>query len=396
MRSLVVLGGADGAITTLQAARRVGLRTICVDLRADAPAIPYADEFLNLSTRDIDRMAAVLSTRDDVAGVVSPASDVNLPAQFALAERLGLPSGLSPDALKASVDKGFFRDTCDRLGMPGPRFVQGTPAEVRAAASRLTYPVIVKPTDSSGGRGISVCHSPAELDQAVDEAVGPSAAGIVIIEEYLAGDHYAAEAIVADGNIVLFALGSRTLTAAPHFVTLQHQMPSPPELTDSVRAMLDQACTELGYRWGSLNADVLVTADGDIVLIELGARLGGNGSAELLGLVHGLDVTETFVRMAVGETVELRTGTGAHALFRAFGVDRPGKLVALLGAEEIRALPEVVELVVAASPGEHVEPYHRAGAKIAYVVLAAADPERLHSTLACVQSLLYAQVAEAL
>ncbi len=261
MSTLVVLGGADGAITTLQAARRVGVRTICVDMRADAPAIPYADEFLNISTRDVDRLAAVLSARSDIAGVVSPASDVNLPAQFALNERLGLPSGLSPDALKASVDKGFFRDTCDRLGMPGPRFVQGTPAEVKAAKG-LAYPLIVKPTDSSGGRGISVCYSPADLDLAVEKAVGPSAAGIVIAEEYLAGDHYAAEAIVADGKIVLFALGSRMLTPAPHFVTLQHQMPSAPDLTARVRAMLDEACTTLGYRWGSLNADVLVTPDG--------------------------------------------------------------------------------------------------------------------------------------
>jgi biotin carboxylase len=393
MSTLVVLGGADGAITTLQAARRVGLRTVCVDMRADAPAIPYADEFLNISTRDVDRLAAVLSARDDIAGVVSPASDVNLPAQYALTERLGLPSGLSRNALKASVDKGFFRDTCDQLGMPGPRFVQGTPAEVKAATG-LAYPLIVKPTDSSGGRGISVCHSPADLDAAVDEAVGPSATGIVIAEEYLAGDHYAAEAIVADGKIVLFALGSRMLTPAPHFVTLQHQMPSAPELTATVRAMLDEACTALGYRWGSLNADVLVTPDGDVVLIELGARLGGNGSAELLGLVHGIDVTETFVRMSVGETVELQAKAGAHALFRAFGVDRPGKLVALHGMEEIRALPEVVELVLAASPGEHVEPYHQAGAKIGYVVLSAADTDRLHTALHLVQSLLYAQVTE--
>jgi biotin carboxylase len=286
------------------------------------------------------------------------------------------------------VDKGFFRATCDRLGMPGPGFVQGTPAEVRAAASRLSYPLIVKPTDSSGGRGISVCHSPADLDPAVAEAVGPSASGIVIAEEYLAGDHYAAEAIVADGKIVLFALGSRMLTPAPHFVTLQHQMPSAPELTARVRAMLDEACAALGYRWGSLNADVLVTPDGDVVLIELGARLGGNGSAELLGLVHGIDVTETFVRMSIGETVELQATAGAHALFRAFGVDRPGKL------EEILALPEVVELVLAASPGEHVEPYHQAGAKIGYVVLSAADTDRLHTALDLVQSLLYAQVAE--
>lgn len=394
MRYLVVLGGADGAITTLQAARRVGVGTICVDVRADAPAVRHADEFLNLNTRDVERLASVLSARDDLAGVVSPASDVNLPVQFALARRLGLPSGLSSAALRASVDKGYCRTVCDGLGMPGPRFVQAAPDEVRCTARTLRFPVIVKPTDSSGGRGISLCTSPGELDAAVELAAGYSASGVVIAEQYLDGDHYTAEAIVVDGRIELFALGSRALTPAPHFVTLQHRMPSEPGLTETVREMLDRLCATLEYSWGSLNADILVTPDGEVVVIELGARLGGNGSAELLGLVHGVDVTEAFVRMAIGQRVDLAGGDGAHAAFRALGAERPGKLVALHGVARVLELPEVVELVLAAEPGMHVEPYHRAGAKLGYVVVAAPDPERLHVVLAAVERLLRAEVVD--
>lgn len=398
--TLVVLGGADGAITALRTARRIGLRTICVDQLTSAPALPHADEHLHVSTRDGQRLAGLLADRTDLAGVVSPASDVNLPTQYLLAGQLGLPSGLSPAALRASVDKGFFRGICDELGQPGPRYVQGPPQRVRQEAAALAFPVIVKPTDASGGRGIQHCQHPAELAGAVDAAAGASASGVVIAEEYLDGAHFTAEAVVRDGRIALFGLGRRVLMPLPHFVTVEHTMPGAPSgVVDRVRGMLEDACRAMDYRWGSLNADVLVTTDQRVVLVELGARLGGNGSAELLGLVSGVDVTETYVRMAVGQRPPLAPGAAASAdlpavaAFRVLRATVPGTLVAVRGLDAARRLPDVVDLVVSAAPGDQVEPYHRAGAKVGYVLVAAPDRERLRATLAQLDALLRIEVA---
>lgn len=391
----MVLGGADGAITTLQTARRIGLHTICVDQRTDVPAIAHADEFLNVSTRDPDRLTRLLAGRPDVAGVLSPASDVNLPTQFLLTERLGLPSGLSPAALRASVDKGFFRHLCDRLDLPGPRHVQGPPDQVRAAAAGLPFPVIVKPTDSSGGRGIGLCHAADELATAVRRAAAASPSGVVIAESYLTGTHHGAEAVIRDGRIVLFELGDRVVTPPPHFATVAHTMPGgSPAIAARVRAMLDRVCRAMAYRWGSLNVDVLVTADGQVILVELGARLGGNGSAELLGLVHGVDVTELAVRMAVGERPPVTPRRRAHAAFSVLRADRAGKLVAIHGLGTARALPHVVDVVLAASDGDHVEPYDRAGAKVGYLLAAAPDQTRLRATLDQVDALVRLDIAE--
>lgn len=387
MRTLVVLGGADGAITTLATAARLGLHTICVDARTDAPAVGYAAEFLNLSTRDVPAIAAALGDRGDLAGVVSPASDVNLPAQHRLARLLGLPDGLSPPALRASVDKGYFRALCDRLGQPGPRFVQDTAAAVRDRCGGLRYPVIVKPTDSSGGRGISLCDTPAALPAAVDAAAAYSATGIVIVEEFLDGAHFAAEAVVVGGEIALFGLGARTLTEPPHFVTLEHVMPAAdPDLVARCRTALDEIVAALGYRWGSLNADLLVDRDGRVTVIELGARLGGNGSAELLGLVHGVDVTAAYVAMAVGEHPDLTPTRPACAAMHVLRATRPGKLVAVHGEDTARALPGLVDLILVVRPGDHVEPYHRAGAKLGYLLATAPDHDRLRATVAAVDT----------
>lgn len=396
MTTLAVLGGADGAITTLVTARRLGLTTICIDARTDAPAVGYADEFLNVSTRDVDRLAERLRQRADLAGVVSPASDVNLPAQYQLAERLGLPNGLSPQALRASVDKGYFRSVCDSLGLPGPRFVQGTASSVRSAASELRFPVMVKPTDSSGGRGVSLCTSPSRLSSAIADAVAYSASSVVIVEEFLEGDHYAVEAVVADGEIVLFGLGARRLTEPPHFVTMEHTMPGGDAgLVARCRAILDRIVAALGYPWGSLNADLLIDRDGRIVVIEMGARLGGNGSAELLGLVHGIDVTAAYVAAATGQRPDLTATPSGCATMRVLRTDEIGKLIAVHGVADVRAMPGVVDLILAARPGDHVEPYHRAGAKLGYLLARADDRARLDTVLADVDALLRFEVEPA-
>jgi biotin carboxylase len=400
--ALVVLGGADGAIATLRAARGLGLRTICVDRRTDAPAIRFADEYRNVSTRDVAGLLAALADRGDLAGVVSPASDVNLPAQYAVARGLGLPCGLSDRAVRASVDKAYFRDVCDRLGLPGPRFVAGDPASVRRRAAQLSYPVIVKPVDSSGGRGVGACARPDDLAEALDAASAHSYAGRVIVEEYLTGSHHTAEAIVVDGRIALFAVGDRTLTAPPHFVTVEHTMPSAdagagrqPGLAERVRTMLDRVCQQLRYAWGSMNVDIIVTTDGRVVLLELGARSGGNGSAELLGLVHGVDVVGATVDLAVGGRPALAPRRPAHAAFRVLTIDRPGKLVAIHGAEAARRVPGVADLVLAAQPGDHVEPYHRAGAKLGYVMVVAEDESGRRRALDTVEATLRFEVVDA-
>jgi len=396
MRTLVVLGGADGAITTLATAARLGLHTVCVDARTDAPAVEHAHEFLNISTRDVPALAAALRGRDDVAGVICPASDVNLPAQHQLAQLLSLPDGLSPAALRASVDKGYFRRLCDGLGQPGPRFVQAAPDQVVADAARLRFPVIVKPTDSSGGRGISLCASRDDLPAALDAAAAYSATNVVIVEEYIDGDHYTAEAVVADGRIVLYGLGARVLTEPPHFVTLEHTMPGAgDELAARCRVALDQIVAALEYRWGSLNADVLVDRAGRVIVIELGARLGGNGSAELLGLVHGVDVTAAAIRMAVGERPGLSPTSSAVATMRVLRAGTAGKLVAIRGVDTVRALPGLVDLILAARPGDHVEPYHRAGAKLGYLLACAGDHEALGTTLAAIQEHLRFEIEPA-
>ncbi len=368
MTTIAVLGGADGSLGTIRAARALGIRTICVDARGDAPGALVADELLNISTSHVDELIGVLAPRRDLAAVVSPASDVNLPTQYAVASSLGLPHGLSEAAVRASVDKGFFRSVCDGLGLPGPGFTQGSPEEVALEAASFTAPVMIKPTDSSGSRGVECVADPLDLEAATLRAAEFSSTGVVIAEEFLVGTHYTAEAIIVDGRTSLLGISRRELTPLPHFITASHLMPAPTVRSAEVAPQIDAVCEALGYRWGALNLDLIQTVDGDIVIVEAGARLGGNGVAELLVLSHGVDATEAYVRMALGERPTIAPRWERTAAMRVLAAPVEGKLTGIEGLDAAREVPGVFDIVVAVQPGERVHPYTRAGAKLGYVL----------------------------
>lgn len=394
MTAIAVLGGADGSLGTLLAARARGVRTVCVDMRGDAPGALIADELLNVSSTRVDELLGALGSIHDLAAVVSPASDVNLPTQFALARELGLPHGLSEAAVRASVDKGFFRDVCDRLGLAGPRYVQGTAEMVAEQARRLDLPVMVKPTDSSGSRGVSRVEDPADLAAAAADAAQFSPSGIVIAEEFVDGTCCTAEAVILDGRAALVGVSERRLTPLPHFVTIEHRMPAPTVAVDEVTPLLDALCTALDYRWGALNVDLFRAPDGRLVLGEAGARLGGNGVAELLLLTRGVDATDAYVRMALGQSVDLTPRWDRHAAMRVLQAPVAGKLTAIDGLADARAIPGVAGVVLAVQPGEQVYPYTRAGAKLGYVLACCGSDQHIETVLAHVERTLRFTIEE--
>lgn len=375
---IVVLGGSDGTISTFRAARRLGIGTICVDMRADAPGVREADEFLHLSTRDVPALADVLSRRDDLTGVIAPGTDINLPSLYELADLLGLPCTLSEPALHASTDKAYFRALCARLGLPGPRY----------DAPDLDFPVIVKPVDSGSSRGITLCSTAEEVPAAVEHAAQVSPTGRVIVEEVVTGLDLCAEAFLQDGRIVLLGLSER-VTTPPDVVAVGHDM-SPMGDVEVVR-QLELVCGELGYRDGPLNADLFLSG-GQVVLIEIGARIGGNGLGEALGLMYGVDTVEAAVLLAVGERPRLAPKPPRQVAVRVLRAPSEGMLIGIRGLEEVMALPEVADVIVVAVPGEHVVPYTECRAKLGYVLASAETAEALAGALAEVDRLVQVDV----
>ncbi len=383
MTTLVILGGADGALSTYRTARRMGLRTIAVDQRASAPGVALADEYLDISTRDVDALVASLAGRTDLIGVMAPCSDIAVPTQRALAERLGLPCGLTESVTYASVDKHYFRALCDRLEVPAYRWVDGSDLAVLADRARdFRFPVVVKPADAQSGRGVTRCASYAEVEVALDEAVRFSYGGTVLVEEEVLGTQCSCECVVVGGRVAFLALTERLLTPPPQAVTTGHVLPArlPAYTVERVTAIVDALCEEMGYFDGPINLDLVIDGAGTPYVIEMGARTGGDPLGELLRRCHGVDSVAASIEIAVGRPVHIEPHPPRPVMAQVLTADRTGRLNAIECLDEALAIPGVVDIALVATVGQTVQAGTDMASKLGYAIIEGGSPEELLAT----------------
>jgi biotin carboxylase len=382
---LLVLGAGEEQVAIYREARRRGLPTIGVDMRDDRPGIPLADEFLQCSTIDHAGIADALRGRR-IAGVVSTAADTCLASWHRLATHFDTPWRYPAAAAAVSMDKAAFHRVAAAVGIPTYRWVQSDrPATVAGTARTFRFPVVCKPADASGGRGVHRAGTPGELDDAIAYAARHSPRGQVIAEEVLAGRDLTVNVFLAGGELVLSLISRKHVLPGPGF--LVGGCVAPAELDEvTEKALLDEAqrlCAAFELADGPANFDVIVAEDGTRYFLEVGARLCGNGFPPLAAAVTGADWMAALLDLATGGS-----GTPAptrsrparlHILTSPLPV--PGELVAVRGLDRTAALPGVEAVEVFASPGDTVQPFTEAGRKLGWILVTADRHELLDARL---------------
>ena len=160
----------------------------------------------------------------------------------------------------------------------------------------------------------------------------------------------------------------------------------------SVAEMGAAVAAELGYRNGPLTFDAVLQRDDELYLIEVGARMGGNGIAEVVRHCHGVDLMAATMSLAVGEVPVLDPHPPVPALVHILASDRAGLLAKIDGLAEVRAMPEVKDLHLFVTEGSFVRPYEQAGYKLGYVVVSAESTSALWSVENAVRGTLKFQL----
>ena len=165
----------------------------------------------------------------------------------------------------------------------------------------------MKPSDSSGSKGISIVDGPDGLEPAFAVAAGFSHGGEVIVEEYIDGLHLSAECLIADHEPSFMAVIERTITPPPHVVTLEQIMPAeiPAATVAELGRLVAHICCALDLDRGPLNLDLVVARSGELHLIEMAARPGGNGISRLVQDVYGVNLPEVAIKIALGQPVDV-------------------------------------------------------------------------------------------
>jgi biotin carboxylase len=302
---LLVVGAGPAQLGLLAAARKRELFVIAVDRDPAAPGFRYADRRAIVSTEDepgIERLARA----ERVDGIVSPGIDWPVGIAARVAERLGLPHPVTPEAAVLSTSKLRQRARFEEAGVPQPDFeVCSQLDEASAAAARVGFPCVVKATDRQGQRGLTLVRSRDELPAAVEAALAESRGPSFIVEELVPGQEVTVNAFSVGGRFHPLTVTDRLVAEPPAFgVALAHAWPSALE-PSSVGAAVEaarRAASALGISDGPTYTQVLVGEDG-VRVAELAARLGGGHDAELCRTALGVDLNGAAIAAALGERV---------------------------------------------------------------------------------------------
>ena len=384
--ALLVLGAGEEQVALYREARKRSLPTIAVDMRADRPGIALADEFLRISTTDHAAIADALAGRE-IAGVVSTAADTCLRSWCELSRHFGTPWQFADAAATVSMDKAAFHRIATAAGIPTYRWVQSADlTELSDVVSGFRFPVVVKPTDASGGRGVQGVAVPAALAAALESSMASSPRGAVIVEEQVIGIDYTVNVFMIGGEVAHSIITEKQIIPGPSFLIGGHLAPA--RLTDATAAALiadaRRLCLAFDLTDGPANFDVIVSDDGTCYFLEVGARMSGNGFPQLAHTVSGVDVVAALLDLATGQPVDLTTrwhrAAQLHVLISP--LSEPGELVAAEGLDRVRALPQVQAVDLFVHPGDRVLPFTEAGRKLGWVVVGADTHDELPVLLA--------------
>lgn len=309
-KTLLILGGSRYVIPVIEAAHELGCHVVTCDYLPDNTAHRYSDEYRNVSIVDKD---AVLRVAREVGadGITSFGTDPGVVSAAYVAEQLGLPFQADYETTLVLQNKELFRSFLLENGFACPKFVR-VPSKEDASevAGELSFPVIVKPTDAAGSKGVRRVDGPEGIAEAVEYALRFSLSGACIIEEFLesAGATSDADSFTVDGKFLCVSFTGQMFDAdsTSPFVPASYTLPS--KLSHESQLVLISELQRLSnlmeLRDGPYNIETRVTTAGKPYIMEVSPRGGGNRLSEFLAFASGVDLVAATVRAALGLPVQ--------------------------------------------------------------------------------------------
>ncbi len=304
MKKIAIIGANDFQNQLILKAKELGFETHVFAWKDGSVGERTADYFYPISIVEVDEILEKCRKimPDAVATIASDLANITVSR---VAAGLGLP-GNSPECIEATTNKYAMREAFLKAGIPIPRFYKVDRLE--AYLFGLKLPIIVKPTDRSGSRAITKVTDFKDLERAIKDAVGQSFEHQAIVEEYIDGEEYSYETISYHGKHTNLAVTKKFTTGAPHFIETGHCEPSglPKEMLKKVQKAMFQALDALKITDGASHGEFKITPDGEVRIIEIGSRMGGDCiGSDLVPLSTGYDFLEMVIDVACGKEPKL-------------------------------------------------------------------------------------------
>ncbi len=380
-KRILMLGASPFQIPPIKYAKEQGHYAITCDYLPDNPGHRYSDEYHNVSTTDLEQVLELARTLK-IDGIVAYASDPAAPTAAYVAEKLGLPTNPYESVLLLSR-KDMYRKFLKENGFATPRAGSfDTLESAQESSSTFCFPVVVKPVDSSGSKGVSVVYEESQLSSAYAAALKYSRAKKVLLEEYVEKDGYqiAGDGFVYDGQLKFrcFANEHFDLDCNP-LVPIGESFPyigdeqTHGRMHDEVQRLL----TMLNMRQGALNFDIRLDTRGDVHLMEIGPRNGGNLIPEVTHHITGIDMVKYTVDAALGldcKDLQMQPTRGYYSSYIVHS-QRDGVVKRIERTDDVAS--KIVFEDVWTKPGDKVQRFDGSNQTLGTMILQYDSPDQM-------------------
>ncbi len=387
MKKLMILGGSRYALPVIKAAQDLGIYVITCDYLPDNIAHKYSDEYCNVSIIDKEKTLEA-AKKCDIDGIMSFACDPGVVTAAYVAEQMGLPNVGPYESVCILQNKGRFREFLKENGFTVPT-AKGYKNIEKALADVdiFHWPVIVKPTDSAGSKGVSRVDNPESLKESIETALSFSHSDEFIIEDFITQQGYSSDtdSFSIDGELKFVSFNCQHFDADaknpytpaayswPSSMTTEHQE----ELKNEIQRLLKL----LKMNTAVYNIETREGTDGKAYIMEVSPRGGGNRLSECLRYATGVDMITNMVKYSVGLPIEEITqkpydGCWAEIVLHS---DKPGIFKDLWIADEIKA--NVIERDLWIEEGTQVGGFTAANEAIGTLILKLDSQEKIEEVL---------------
>lgn len=388
MKKILLLGGSRYLLPVIKSAHELGLYVITCDYLPDNIAHKYSDEYVNVSI--VDKEAVLEAAKKlKIDGIMSFATDPGVVTAAYVAEKLGLPYGGSYESVSILQDKGRFRRflTEHNFNVPHAKSYEKL-EDALCDTEFFTWPVIVKPVDSAGSKGVTRVDDKNELRKAIEYALDFSHCDQFIIEDFIEkkGCSSDTDSFSIDGKLVATTFSSQRfdLEADNPYAPMAYSWPSTfsKENKEELASEIQRLLTLLNMKSSIYNIETREGIDGKAYIMEVSPRGGGNRLAEMIRYASGVDMIRAAVQAAVGlpiDNVEQPKYDGCWAEY-VLHSKVEGKFKELWIDSDF-ATNNVVEVDLWVNQGDEIHSFTAANFAIGTVVMKFASQEELESKL---------------
>ena len=373
-KSILIFGVGTLQQSIIQRAKQMGLYTVGIDPLEDAACREEVDAYEVVGGQDFEGTCAVVE-KYGIDGIVTSATDKPLVMMARIAEKYGFPF-YSVETAQWSTDKFQMKQRFLEGGIP---CAKGRLVKTASEVNDFEFPVIVKPRDNSGSRGVKLCRTHIELEDAIAEALPYSHLDTVLVEEYIEGEEYSIESLHHNGKHEVIQFTEKKTTPFPYNVELGHIQPADitKENKEKIRKIISQIGLILRFENCPSHTELKINKRG-IFVIETSPRLGGDYiTSQLVPLSTGLNIEDMVLNMALREPFDVLKLKPLLSGVRFFSFQEGKCIQSIPSASDILKRPGVVDFSFSLEKGQAIPKITSSLDRYGHITIQAKDRETL-------------------